>query len=217
MIDLSPHRFPASPSRWARLSPSPRLALAVVLLFAVASLATFAAPSRIFAWDPDSFSSSSESDLVTLTNRARAEAGLPSLTVDSTLTSVARWRSQDMIERGYFSHSIPGFGKVWDKLSAVRYCYQVGGENIGWDDYPDDLATTAIQGMFMASPDHKANVVGSDWDGIGVGAYKGADGKKMWTVLFADRCGSTAMATSEPTILGLAVFLGVAVTAVRYE
>ena len=29
-----------------------------------------------------------------------------------------------MIERDYFSHTIPGYGKVWDKLEAVGYCYQ---------------------------------------------------------------------------------------------
>ncbi len=67
-----------------------------------------------------------------LTNRARANAGLKSLKVDSTLRTVARWRSKDMIQRDYFSHDIPGYGKVWDKLHAIGYCYKVAGENIGW-------------------------------------------------------------------------------------
>ena len=35
-----------------------------------------------------------------------------SLRVDSTPTSVARWRSRDMIERDYFSHDIPGYGRL---------------------------------------------------------------------------------------------------------
>ena len=48
-----------------------------------------------------------------------------------------------MIERDYFSHTIPGYGKVWDKLHAIGYCYKVGGENIGWNNYPDDIATAA--------------------------------------------------------------------------
>jgi uncharacterized protein YkwD len=189
---------PASPSRWAAASPSRRLVLAVAGLFALTSLATFAAPSSMFAWNSDSFSSTSEAQLVTLTNRARASAGLRSLKVDSTLTSVARWRSKDMIDRDYFSHTIPGYGKVWDKLAAIHYCYHVGGENIGWNNYPDDLATAAIQSSFMGSPDHKANILGSAWDVIGIGAYKGSDGRKMWTVLFADKCGSTS-ATPKPT------------------
>ena len=107
-----------------------------------------------------------------------------------------------MIERDYFSHTIPGYGKVWDKLHAIGYCYKVGGENIGWNNYPDDIATAAIHKMFMDSSGHRANIMGRAWDVIGVGAYKGPTGKKMWTVLFADKCGATSTApkpTAKPT------------------
>ena len=181
-----------------RTASARRLAVAVAATFAITTIFAFASPSRTFGWDNSSFSSASEADLVTLTNRARASAGLASLKVDSTLTSVARWRSKDMITRDYFSHTIPGYGKVWDKLHAIGYCYKVAGENIGWNTYPDDIATAGIQQMFMNSPGHRANILGKDWDRIGIGAYKGPDGKKMWTVLFADKCGSSS-STSKPT------------------
>ncbi len=102
-----------------------------------------------------------------------------------------------MIDRNYFSHDIPGYGKVWDRLNAIGYCYKVAGENIGWNNYPDDLATAAVQQAFMDSAGHRANIMGKTWDVIGIGAYKGPTGKKMWTVLFADKCGSTA--TPKPT------------------
>jgi uncharacterized protein YkwD len=180
-------------------SSSRRTALAVALLLGISSVFTFAAPSGILAWDSGSFSSSSEAELVTLTNRARANAGLRALKVDATLTSVARWRSKDMIDRNYFSHDIPGYGKVFDKLHAIGYCYKVAGENIGWNTYPDDTATAAIQQMFMNSAGHRANILGTGWDVIGIGAYKGPTGKKMWTVLFAQRCGSTPAPTPRPT------------------
>ena len=178
----------------AKASHAGRLALAVALLVSLVSVVTFAAPARTFAWDAGSFSASSEADLIALTNRSRASAGLRALKVDSVLTAVARWRSKDMIERDYFSHTIPGYGKVWDKLHAVGYCYKGAGENIGWNNYPDDIATAAIHQMFMDSAGHRANILGSAWDHIGVGAYKGPTGKKMWTVLFADKCGTPAPA-----------------------
>ena len=185
------------------LASSPRrTALAVALLFGVSSVFTFAAPSATLAWDANSFSSSSEAELVALTNRSRANAGLKALKVDSKLAGVARWRSKDMIERDYFSHTIPGYGKVWDKLDAIGYCYKLAGENIGWNNYPDDIATAAIHQMFMDSSGHRANILGKAWDVIGVGAYKGPTGKKMWTVLFADKCGTTSTApkpTPKPT------------------
>ncbi|MFL5648356.1 MAG: CAP domain-containing protein [Chloroflexota bacterium] len=182
-----------------RTASSRRLALSVAVLFAVTSVVAYAAPSRAFGWDSGSFSSSSESTLITLTNRSRANAGLPALKVDSTLTSVARWRSKDMIVRDYFSHTIPGYGKVWDKLAAVGYCYRNAGENIGWNNYPDDIATSAIHQSFMDSSGHRANILGKAWDHIGVGAYKGPTGKKMWTVLFADKCGTAPKPTAKPT------------------
>jgi uncharacterized protein YkwD len=190
-----------SASTPSSVSRSRRLALAVGLLFGLSSVFTLAAPAPTLAWDTESFSSASESDLVTLTNRSRANAGLKALKVDSTLRSVARWRSKDMIERDYFSHTIPGYGKVWDKLHAIGYCYKVAGENIGWNNYPDDIATASIHQMFMNSSGHRANIMGKAWDVIGIGAYKGPTGKKMWTVLFADKCGSTSTpkATPKPT------------------
>src|SRR3954453_13520027 len=147
-----------------RTASSRRLGLSVALLFAVTSVVAYAAPSRAFGWGASSFSSSSEAELVTLTNRSRANAGLPALKVDSTLTSVARWRSKDMIVRDYFSHTIPGYGKVWDKLSAVGYCYRNAGENIGWNNYPDDIATSAIHQAPLDPRGHRAEHLGQAWD-----------------------------------------------------
>jgi uncharacterized protein YkwD len=180
---------------------------ALAIVVALTSVVGLATPQPAAAWSAGTFSSSSERELVALTNRSRAAAGLRSLRVDSTLTSVARWRSKDMIERDYFSHQIPGYGSVFKKLDSKGYCYKVAGENIGWNTYPDDDATAAIHQMFMDSSGHRANILGKAWDAIGVGAYKGSGGKKMWTVLFADRCGSTtaskpkvaARATPRPT------------------
>ena len=168
-----------------------RIAALVIVLFAVSSVASFAQPRSTMAWS-QGFNSQSERDLIALTNRSRAAAGLKALKVDSTLTATARWRSKDMITRDYFSHDIPGYGSVFKKLDAKGYCYHVAGENIGWNTYPDDLATAAIHKMFMDSTEHRRNILGKAWDVIGVGAYQGAGNKKMWTVLFADKCGGTA-------------------------
>jgi hypothetical protein len=108
-----------------------------------------------------------------------------------------------MIVRNYFSHNIPPSGYlVFHILDTKGYCYKIAGENIGWNTYPDDVATAEIQQAFMNSSGHRANILGKAWDVIGIGAYKGPDGKKMWTVLFADKCGSTSTApkpTPKPT------------------
>src|SRR4051794_16200922 len=62
---------------------TPLLALTVV----VGTAGILAAPSATLAWDANTFNSSSESELYSLTNQARASAGLPSLRIDSSLAS----------------------------------------------------------------------------------------------------------------------------------
>ena len=175
-------------------------ALLVFVTFSVVSFGVLAQPSAASAWSAGSFSSASESQLLALTNQARASAGLRALRSDSTLVSLARWRSKDMIERDYFSHQIPGVGMVFDVMSDRGYCFKLAGENIGWNNYPDDVATQAVQTQFMNSAGHRANILGKAWDVIGIGAFKGSDGRKMWTVIFADKCGTTApKPTAKPT------------------
>ena len=182
------------------LGRSRRAPIGVAIAFAVSSVGVLVAPASTFAWGAGSFSSASEQQLVALTNQSRANAGRRALRVDSALTSIARYRSKDMITRNYFSHSIPPSGKsVFNVMSERGYCFNLAGENIGWNTYPDDVATAQIHQMFMNSPSHRENIMGRAWDVIGVGAYKGADGKKMWTVLFADKCGTAPKATPRPT------------------
>ena len=170
----------------------------MAVALAASSIGLLATPSVTLGWSNNAFSSASEQELLALTNQARSSAGKATLRWDSALASIARWRSKDMITRDYFSHSIPGGGMVFDVMSARGYCYKLAGENIGWNTYPDDVATAQIQQMFMGSSGHRENILGKAWDHIGIGAYKGPDGKKMWTVLFADKCGSSSGGTTKP-------------------
>jgi uncharacterized protein YkwD len=168
--------------------PARRLALLFVLTMAVASAGVAAAPAPVAAWDPGDPDAASEDLLTGLTNRSRADDGLAALQVDSDLVSLARWRSEDMAVRDYFSHDIPGGTKVFDELSDRGYCYVVAGENIGWLSGPDGGAEQRIHEMFLDSPKHRALILGMAWDAIGIGSYKRADGRHYWTVLFADTC-----------------------------
>ena len=197
---MSDHPVPAAPSRVRSVGrrPARRLSLIVGIAFAVSSIGVLATPVTTLAWSSGAFSSASERQLLALTNQARSSAGRKTLRWDGALASIARWRSKDMIQRDYFSHNIPGGGMVFDEMTARGYCYKVAGENIGWNTYPDDAATSQIQQMFMNSPGHRSNILGRDWDRIGIGAYKGAGGKKMWTVLFADSCGSSGGVQPKP-------------------
>jgi uncharacterized protein YkwD len=196
----------ASARRLLNLIAGPRrLTAAVTLAFAVTAVGLLAVPSNAFAWDTGAFSSSSESMLISLQNQARASAGLRSLKLDTALRKIARWRSQDMVERDYFSHTIKGTDRkvFWYMQNKYDYCFKVAGENIGtvtWEGATVEEATNWVFNAFMDSSGHRANIMGKAWDVVAVGAYKGPGSQFMWTVLFADRCGSTApKATPKPT------------------
>ena len=93
----------------AALTVDPRrIAALTMVAFVLTSVGLLATPHTTLAWDANTFSSSSEAKLVSLTNQARAAAGLRALKVDSKLTAIARSRSKDMIVRNYFSHTILG-------------------------------------------------------------------------------------------------------------
>jgi len=181
---------------------------------AVASAGAAAAPAPVAAWDPGDPDVASEVLLTRLTNDSRADDGLAALHVDGDLVSLARWRSEDMAVRDYFSHDIPGGTKVFDELSERGYCFVVAGENIGWLSGRDDGAEQRIHEMFLDSPRHRALILGEAWDAIGIGSYKRADGRHYWTVLFADTCApepavpaSAAPAVLVSFLLGLARLL----------
>jgi len=136
-----------SPRDRARLFADPRrFAVLTFVAFVLTSVGVLAVPPTALGWAANSFNSASESKLVSLTNQARAAAGLRALKVDSRLTSIARWRSKDMIVRDYFSHTIKGTSyNVFHVLDQKGYCYRIAGENIGWNNYPDDVATSTVQ------------------------------------------------------------------------
>ena len=174
---------------WRILLSSRRFAVLTALAVALTAAGILSAPPVALSWGDGVFSPTSEQELVARANQSRVDAGLAPLHVDAELTAIARWRSQDMSVRGYFSHAIPPTGrKVFATLEEEEYCFTLAGENIGWNSHGADIATERIHQAFLASPGHRANIVAAPWSAIGVGAYKGPDGKKLWTVLFADPC-----------------------------
>jgi len=185
-----------SPRKWRVTAASSLFAIALVV----------GASSSTLAWSPGSFSSSDEHLLFSLTNQDRAAAGLKALSNDSYLHKEAEWRAKDMGDRDYFSHKIPPSNStVFTYMQKDGYCFKVAGENIGLSTYDDATATSSIEAAFMGSKDHRDNILGN-WTRMGVGAYKAADGRKLYVVLFSLPCTSSkpaakpaAKATSKPT------------------
>ncbi len=142
------------------------IALSGTALLAAALLVW--APQPATGWDQ----SSAEATLWQLLNGDRTNNGLQPLTQHSTLVSLARWRSQDMIDRDYFDHTVLGTNyQVYHWYDSNGLNWSSGGENIGWNNgYADADSPVKINEGFMNSSGHRANILNPAWSHGGVGA-----------------------------------------------
>lgn len=106
-----------------------------------------------------------EQEVIRLVNVERAKAGLKALTEDWELSRMARYKSQDMHDLRYFSHTSPTYGSPFDMMKAFGIRYRTAGENIAMG-YRTPAAV--VQG-WMNSPGHRANILNASYTKIGVG------------------------------------------------
>ncbi|MFJ3889593.1 CAP domain-containing protein [Streptomyces rubrogriseus] len=119
-------------------------------------------------------------EVVGLTNRERAGAGLPALAVDARLTAAAQAHSADMVTRDFYSHTDPGGGKPWDRAAAAGADRRTVGENIACGQRSP---AEVVEG-WMNSPGHRANILKAGFTHIGVGLAGGGRAGTYWTQLF---------------------------------
>ncbi|MDP4510870.1 CAP domain-containing protein [Nonomuraea turcica] len=115
------------------------------------------------------------SKVVSLTNRARSQHGCGPLRVDQGLMRSARTHSLEMARMGQLTHNSPDGASPWDRMERAGYRYGAA-ENIGAGySSPNE----AVQG-WLASPDHRKNLLNCRLKAIGVGVASGPNGP-WWT------------------------------------
>lgn len=142
-------------------------------------------PSMIYAGQkikiPDAAPLSSyEKEVIRLTNLERTKRGLPALTENWQLSRVARYKSQDMVNKNYFSHTSPTYGSPFTMMQSFGLKFSAAGENIAYGQRTPQAVVTA----WMNSAGHRANILSTAYTQIGVGAAKKADGTLYWTQEF---------------------------------
>jgi uncharacterized protein YkwD len=119
-------------------------------------------------------------------NAERAARGLAPLTIDPTLTTIARTRSQQMASEGYFGHVDPrGRRPYIDLLAQYGVTYQLAGENLALNNYPAAEAASRALTSLMASTSHRENILEQRFTRVGVGVVTTPDGKHYLTAIFA--------------------------------
>jgi uncharacterized YkwD family protein/spore coat assembly protein SafA len=121
-----------------------------------------------------------ESEVVRLVNVERGKRGLPLLAENWQLSRVARLKSQDMIDKGYFSHISPTYGSPFAMMEDFGLRFAAAGENIA----EGQRTPQEVMNAWMNSAGHRANILSAAYTQIGVGAAKAANGTLYWTQMF---------------------------------
>ncbi|MDO6353625.1 SafA/ExsA family spore coat assembly protein [Caloramator sp. CAR-1] len=121
-----------------------------------------------------------ESEVVRLVNIERAKVGLPPLKENWQLSRIARYKSQDMINKNYFSHYSPTYGSPFQMIESFGLRFSAAGENIAMGQ----RTPQEVMNAWMNSPGHRSNILNPTYTEIGVGLAKDKAGRCYWTQMF---------------------------------
>lgn len=121
-----------------------------------------------------------ENQVISLVNQARVNAGLQPFTTNWELSRVARYKSQDMANKGYFDHTSPTYGSPFTMMQNFGIKFTAAGENIAMGQ----RTAQEVMNSWMNSPGHRSNILNPSFNQIGVGLAKNSNGTCYWTQQF---------------------------------
>lgn len=110
------------------------------------------------------------SNVTAATNQARHAAGLAPLSVSGDLVAAATAHAKAMASSGVLAHTV--------HLGSGLCCWQTVGENVGRGS-----SAGLIEAAFLASPAHRANILG-DYTQVGIGYAVDGRGQVWISELF---------------------------------
>jgi uncharacterized protein YkwD len=154
-----------------------------VLVVFAAGLLTFAAAGPASAGGLRL--TSAEASLLRAVNQTRAAHGLAPVHLDAALERAARAHSAEMLRGERFAH-----GAVFARLASFHVSGPVLGENLAWGTGSYGTAS-GIVAAWLASPEHRANLLRPGFTRIGIaaplGTFLGNTGASVVTADFAGR------------------------------
>lgn len=137
-------------------------------------------PSTAPEQKPSTDFSSYQQQVLDLVNAERAKRGISALTLDSSLSSVATKKSQDMIDKNYFDHTSPTYGSPFDMMKQFGISYRTAGENIA----KGQKTPQEVVAAWMNSEGHRKNILNPNFTNLGVGIAKDSNKTTYWTQMF---------------------------------
>lgn len=108
-------------------------------------------------------------ELLSMTNKKRAENGLPPVQLNSSLSRAASEKAYDMFAKNYWAHNSPEGTTPWVFVKSSGYDYLYAGENLA-----RGFTTSAdVVDAWMASPGHRENMLSPNYDDVGFAVLPG--------------------------------------------
>lgn len=124
-----------------------------------------------------------ESDLLREVNREREARDLPVLRSSPELVRLARRQSADMARINILTH-VSATGKaLGERLSEARVAFALSSENVARSK---TCFADLIHRAFMDSPCHRKNILGRDFDEVGIGVVRAGEQVIFVTQEFID-------------------------------
>ena len=115
-----------------------------------------------------------EAAIFQATNLARTNQGVPTLTLEESISQVAREHSQNMRDQGFFGHVNQDGQGLKQRLNAAGIGYTAASENLVTVTNAPDPADVAFD-LLVGSDDHAENILDPKFKQIGVGAAQSGD------------------------------------------
>jgi hypothetical protein len=161
-------------SRAARLSRTRTRALGLLSAATVGSFLLVIVPATAQA----------DAGLIAATNAARSSAGVPAVAESADLDAAAAAHAQSMARSGILAHT--------PSLGSGVCCWSKIGENVG-----EGPSVGALHAAFMASTEHRNNILDRAYNQMGVGYATDAHGTLWVSELFRQ---STGTAPAAPVV-----------------
>lgn len=121
-----------------------------------------------------------ENDLIALLNQDRKAAGRKPLKVSPALMAAAESHAQDMVAKGYFSHTGKNGSTVGKRIKRQGYKFCHAAENIA----SGQKSAAEAMVSWRASSGHSKNNLSRKSKEVGAGFA----GDSMWVLVFAAPC-----------------------------
>jgi uncharacterized protein YkwD len=177
--------MPGSQAHRRAPGTSLRRALAVALVLVAAAPAALPSGAAGRGSPPTAHIARVQDQIVRCTNRARTAHGLRALRRNTVLGHAARYHAHNMLRYHFFRHD-DVFGQTpMDRVDkfARRAAFAWVGENIAVGYWSAGDVCRA----WMASSDHRANILNHHFTMIGVGYARAGDGRTYFVQDFASR------------------------------